>query len=315
MGAAFFGSLVGGYAQTAAAQTLPAIIGMIQRTDLEAAKTIYDDSSLYRTSVLIISTFLGAAVAGFLARRKGILAGILSGSPYILVAAYILLVSVGPQYSAIFSRLPFAEDLGGDTSIESQILLRFLLFALAASLGGFIGHKLYAPEIDLDLDQAKVTIFGVRWAHYLWILPFIYLTFLASALMIVYAGISVLLANLSCGWHPSLWFDCAWNWGFPVGPFLVWVAMWITGVSLVRFYGVMQYRQANFRGWKKAGRVLLYGVGAPVLSYTIAALGADAARAMPKPVEGDWRIAVGIMAAIVAMSAIASTISRIRAKS
>lgn len=312
-GAAFFGFLVGGYAQNAAAQTLPAIIGMIQDTNLEAAKTIYNDSSLYRTSVLIVSTLLGAAVAGFLARRKGMLAGILSSSPYILVAAYILLVSLGPQYSAMFSRLPFAEDLAGDTSIESQILLRLILFALAASLGGFIGQKLYAPEIDLDLGQAKVTIFGVRWAHYFWILPFIYLAFLASVLMIVYAGMTVILADLSFAWHPSLWFNFAWNWGFPVGPFLVWLAMWMTGVSLVRFYGVMQSGKADFGRWKKAGLVLLYGVGAPALSYTIAALGADVARAMPKPVEGDWKIAVGIMAAIMAIGAITSSISRFRA--
>src|SRR5579863_3601181 len=133
--------------------------------------------------------------------------------------------------------------------------------------------------------------------------PFIYLAFLASVLMVVYAGITVLLADLSFAWHPSLWFNFAWNWGFPLGSLLVWLATWITGVSLVRFYAVMQYGQANFRRWGKVGRVLLYGVGAPALSYTIAALGADVARAMPKPVEGDWKIAVGIMAAIMAIGA------------
>ena len=314
VGGTFFGFLVGGYSQNAAAQTLPAIIGMIQRTDLEAAKRIYDDSSFYRTSVLVISTFLGAAVAGFLARRRGILAGILSSSPYISVAAYILLVSVGQQYSAMFSRLPLAEDLAGDSSLQSQILLRFILFVLAASLGGLIGQKLYAPEIDLDLGHAKVTIFGVRWAHYFWILPFIYLAFLASALMIVYAGIAVLLADLSLAWHPSLWFFSSWvDWGFVLGPILVWLALWITGVSLVRFYEVMQHCQSRFKGWKKAGRVFLYGVGAPAISYTIAALGAGMARAMPKPVEGDWKIAVGIMLGIMVIGVITSTISRIRA--
>jgi hypothetical protein len=314
IGAAFFGFLVGGYAQNAADQTLPVIMGMVQKIDLEAAKTIYNDSSLYHTSVLIVANFLGAAVAGFLARRKGILAGVLSISLYILVGAYILIVSIGPQYSVLLSRLPLADDLAGDSSVQFQILLRLVLFSIAASLGGFIGHRLYAPEIDLDLGQPRVTIFGIRWLHYFWILPFIYLAFLASVLMIVYAGITVLWADLSFAWHPSLWFDFAWNWGFPVGPFLVWIATWITGASFVRFYEVMQHRQAEFRGWKKVGRVLLYGVGAPALSYTVAVLGADVARAMPKPAEGDWKIAVGIVAVILAIGAIASTISRILTK-
>jgi len=312
MGAAFFGLLVGGYAQNAAAQTLPSIISIVQGTDMETAKGIYDDSSLYRTLVLVVSTFVGATVAGFLARRAGTLAGILSSSPYIFVAGYVLFVSVGPDYSPIFSRLPFADNLAVDTSIAPQFLLRFILFVFAGSLGGFIGQKIYAPALDLDLGHSKVTVFGVRWAHYFWILPFIYLAFLASALMIAYAGITVLFADITFAWHPSLWFNFAWNWGFPIGLILVWLAAWITGVSFVRFYSLMQYGQTSSRRWKRVGLVLLYGAGAPTLSYTLAALGADVAHVMPKPAEGDWKIAVGIVLALVAVSAIGSGISHIR---
>jgi hypothetical protein len=76
----------------------------------------------------------------------------------------------------------------------------------------------------------------------------------------------------------------------------------------------MQYRQVEFKGWRKAGRVLLYGVGAPTLSYTVGALGADVAHAMPKPAEGDWKVAVAIMAGMFAISGIVSTIARVRAK-
>jgi hypothetical protein len=314
VGAALFGFLVGGYAQNAAQQTVPVIMSIIQKIDVEAAKAIYDDSPLYRTSVLIISAFLGAAIAAFLARRKWVLAGLLSSSLYILGAAYVLFVSIAPEYSAMFSRWPLAEDFAGDTSVQFQFLLRLVLFTLAALAGGFVGHKLYAPEIDLDLGQRKVTIFGIRWAHYFWILPLIYLAFLASLVMVVYAGITVLWADLAFAWHPSIWFDFAWNWGFPVGPILVWIAAWMTGASFLRFYQVMQYRQVDFRGWRKAGRALLYGVGAPALSYTIGALGADVAHAMPKPAEGDWKVAVAIMAVLFAISGIVSTIARIRAK-
>jgi hypothetical protein len=137
---------------------------------------------------------------------------------------------------------------------------------------------------------------------------------LASAIIIVYAGVAVLLADLSFAWHPSLWFNFAWNWAFPLSAIFVWLAILITGTSFVRFYEVMQQRQTNFKGWKKFGRVVLYGVGAPALSYTIAALGADVAHVMPKPVEGDWKIAVGIAAAIVVVGGVSSVISRISAR-
>jgi len=314
LGAAFFGLLCNLYTQNAADRTIPPIMSMVQKIDLGAAQINYDSSAVYHTSVIVVSIFLGAGAAGFLARRKGLLAGILSNSPYILLAGYILFAAIAPQYFPSVSRLPFADDVGGDTSVQRQILLRLVLFLLASCLGGFAGQKLYAPEIDLDLAQAKVTIFGIRWAHYFWILPFVYLAFLASSFVIAYAGITVILADLSFAWHPSLWFNFSWNWGFPLGPFLVWLALWITGASFVRFYEVMQYRQKDFTGWKKAGRVLLYGIGAPTLSYTLAVLGADVARAMPKPIPGDWKIAVGIMAIIIAMSFIGSTIARIRAK-
>jgi hypothetical protein len=314
LGAALFGLLCGGYAQNAADRTIPAIMSMVQKIDLETAYADYQSSALYRTSVLLIATFLGAATAGFLARRKGILAGVLSGSPYILFVGYILFVSIAPQYYIGLSRLPLADDFAGDASVQFQSLLRLVLLTLAVFVGGFLGHRLYDPQIDLDLDQAKVTIFGVRWAHYFWILPLIYLAFLASAIIIAYAGVTVLLADLSFAWHPSLWFNFAWNWAFPVGAILVWLAIVITGTSFVRFYEVMQQRQTNFKGWKKFGTVVLYGVGAPALSYTMAALGADVAHVMPKPVEGDWKIAVGIAAAIVVVAAVSSVISRISAR-
>ncbi len=78
LGAALFGLLCGGYAQNAAERTVPRIMSMVQKIDLEIAYADYQGSSLYRTAVLLIATFIGAAAAGFLARRKGILAGILS---------------------------------------------------------------------------------------------------------------------------------------------------------------------------------------------------------------------------------------------
>jgi len=314
VGGALFGLLCGAYAQNAADRTVPVIMSMVQKTDLDTARATFEGSSLYSTTILIIAMFIGAAAAGFLARRKGILTGVLSNSPYTLGVAYMLFVSIAAEHFSGLSRLPLADDLAGDTSLQFQLLLRLVLFTLAASLGGLLGNKLYAPEIDPDFGQARVTVFGVRWVHYFWILPFIYLGFLASAIIIVYAGFAVILAELSFAWHPSLWFLSGTEWIFPVGPILVWLATWVTGVSFVRFYEVMQYRQTKFTGWKKAGRALFYGVGAPALSYTLAALGADAAHAMPKPVSGDWKIAVGLVAIILVISLVGSLLSKIKSR-
>ncbi|MDI6891274.1 MAG: hypothetical protein QMC83_10135, partial [Thermodesulfovibrionales bacterium] len=49
-----------------------------------------------------------------------------------------------------------------------------------------LGEKIYSPDKDLDLGNDKLTIFGVRWLHYLWILPFIFYPFLASVIIIIY---------------------------------------------------------------------------------------------------------------------------------
>lgn len=306
-----FGLLCGAYAQNAADRTLPPIMSMVQKTDLETARATFEASSLYSSTILIVAMFIGAAAAGFLARRKGILTGVLSNSPYTLGVAYVLFVSVAAGHYDALSRLPGASEVTGDSSLQFQLLLRLVLFILAASIGGLLGQKLYAPEIDPDLDQERVTVFGVRWAHYIWILPFIYLGFLASAIIIAYAGFVVILVEFSFLWHPSLWFLSPIYWIFPVGPILVWLAMWITLISFVRFYEAMQYRQTRFKVWKKVGRVLWYGVGGPALSYTLAALGADAAHAMPKPVAGDWKIAVGLVAAVILIGSISSLISGI----
>ena len=153
LGSALFGLLCGGYVQNAADRTIPAIMSMAQRIELETAHENYQDSALYRTSVILFATFLGASAAGFLARRKGILAGILSASPYILFVAYVLFVSTAPLSFPALSRLPLAGDLAGDSSIQFQALLRLVLYTLAALTGGFLGHRLYAPRIDLDLGN------------------------------------------------------------------------------------------------------------------------------------------------------------------
>jgi len=197
--------------------------------------------------------------------------------------------------------LPDAEEFSAP-SFRIQVLTRLVLVLLAASVGGFLGQKLYSPERDLDLNQAKVTVFGVRWAHYFWIVPFIYLGFLESLISIIHGGIVMLVADVSFAWHPSLWLNATWSLFFTLGPSLIALSAWMTGRSFVRFHKVVQYRQTGRpKGWRKFGQVLLYGVGVPAIAYTVAVFGADVARTMPKPLEGDWKVAVGLTTVLLAI--------------
>ena len=314
-GAALFAFISALYIQNAAYRTVPAIMAMTQKTDLATAQATFEASDLLRSTIMVASAFVGAAMAGFLARRKGIWAGILTDSPYLLFLGYILLVSIASGHSTALSWLPLADELSTDTSFWLGILLRLVLVILAASIGGLVGQMLYSPDRDLDLGQEKLTIFGVRWPHYFWIVPLVYLGFLASAIIILYAGVVALLADLSFAWHPSLWFNLPTRFIFlPLAPFLVYVAWWMTAVCFVRFFAVMQWRQTEFTGWRRFWRVVLFGVGAPAVSYSIAALGADAAHAIPKPLEGDWKVAVGLVTIGLVISFIISIISHMKRK-
>jgi hypothetical protein len=90
----------------------------------------------------------------------------LSSSPFILASGYLAFTSLASQRFAFFASLPFADYFQADPSLQFKLLLRLVLFILASGIGGVVGQMLYSPEIDLDLEQQKVTVFGVRWAHY-----------------------------------------------------------------------------------------------------------------------------------------------------
>jgi hypothetical protein len=280
VGAALFGIILGGYLNKALSFTIPAILSMVQKIDLQVAQINFKSSIVLVLIVQILVSFFAAVVAAFIARRKGVLVGLLSNSTFIILLAVYLISAISEG----------SDELVGHISLQLYTFISLLLTVLAGIFGGFFGQRFYSPDKDIDLGNDKLTVFGMRWAHYFWVLPFIIYPYLASIIMIIYAVTLCLLADFYFGIHPSLWLNVAWWIYFFAVPIGVFFAVWITFRGLIRFYELMQYRQMRSRGWKKFGLVLLYGIGAPILSYSIAAFGADIIHNMPRPSSGDWKI-------------------------
>lgn len=288
IGAAFFGFIVGYYLNSAFEYTLPRIFSIVKKVSIEGGYVIYADSVILSLILSILAIFFAGMVAGFLARGKGILVGLLANSISIILFGGVLIL-------AIF----WGEDVFiGHISAQLYAFIGFSLAILASIFGGYFGQKFYSPENDLDFGQTKLTVFGIRWFHYFWILPFIIYSFLATFIIVAYAGILVALADIYFTIHPSLWLKISW-WGFLFFmPVLGMIAIYILGFAFVRFWELMQYRQTKSKGWERFGKILLYGIGAPVLSFFIAGFIADVAYNMPKPATGDWKIGLGLLGII-----------------
>jgi len=288
IGAAFFGFIVGYYLNSAFEYTLPRIFSIVKKVSIEEGYMIYADSVILSLILSILAIFFAGMVAGFLARQKGILIGLLANSISIILFGGVFIL-------AIF----WGEDVFiGHISAQLYAFIGFSLAILASIFGGYFGQKFYSPENDLDLRQTKLTVFGIRWFHYFWILPFIIYSFLATFIIAVYAGVLVALADLYFVIHPSLWLKISW-WGFLFFmPVLGMIAIYILGFAFVRFWELMQYRQTKSKGWGRFGKILLYGIGAPILASVIAYFVANVAHNMPKPATGDWKIGLCLLGII-----------------
>jgi hypothetical protein len=304
IGAALFGLILGGYIDNAFRFTIPNILAMVQKIDVEIAQLNYESSIIFSLVVRLVIAFFAAVIAGFIARRKGILAALLANSIYTLIFAGIL----------IFAILEGTDKLVGNISLQLYTFIQFLFTLLASIFGGFFGERIYSPDKDLDLGNDKLTIFGIRWLHYFWILPFIFYPFLTSFIIISYAGVLTFLADFYFAIHPSIWFNVAWWIYFFIIPLVVFGAAWIMFGGFMRFYEIMQYKQIESRGWKKFGQVLLYGIGAPILSYGLAAFGANVTHNMPRPATRDWKIGLILILIMPTIAILVSIFSWIKEK-
>lgn len=304
IGAVFFGLILSGYIDNAFRFTIPRIISIAQKIELDLALIKYESSILLNLFIGTAIGFFVAAVSAFLARRKGIIVGILSNS------IYILLIGAGLILAVVAS----VDELIGNISLQLFAFIKLFLLLLASIFGGIIGEKYYSPNVDLDLDKDKVTIFGVRWFNYLWILPFIIYPYLTSLIILIYSGILIFIADFYFMFHPSVWFKFTWWFYFAFAPLLVIFAAGAMFGGFPRFWEIMQHKQTESRGWKKFGQILLFGIGAPVLAWALAYFGANITHNIPKGKPGEAKIVLIIIGIIVSVGVIISFFSWIKEK-
>jgi len=304
IGAVFFGLILSGYINNAFRFAIPRIISIAQKIELDLALIKYESSILINLFIGTAIGFFVAAISAFLARRKGIIVGILSNS------IYILLIGAG----LIFAVVASVDELIGNISLQLFAFLKFFLLLLASIFGGIIGEKYYSPDIDLDLDKNKITIFGVRWIHYLWILPFIIYPYITSLIIFIYSGILIFIANFYFLFHPSVWFKLTWWFYFTFAPLLVMFAAVAMFGGFSRFWEIMQHKQIESRGWRRFGQVLLFGIGAPALAWALAYFGANITHNMPKGKPGEVKIVLIIIGIIVGIGIIISIFSWVKEK-
>lgn len=277
LGAAFFGFVLGSIARGIVNYTVPMVLVRIKNVGLEDAQNIYRSSVFANILISVLTVFLTAAVAGFLARRKGALVGLLTNMVPILFLVAVMCYAV----------LSGANPL---SVMASSAFFQLILIIVASVTGGVYGQYFYKEERDLDLGKDKITIFGVYIPHYLWVLPLILYPFISSAVVIIYAWIFTFSTDLFFVSNPSLWINISWWFYFFINAFIIFVISILMIFSFFKFWKVMQYKQSFYIGWERFWQIVLYGFGIPVIVRAMANFTIKATDNMYKPIVNDWKI-------------------------
>ncbi len=149
----------------------------------------------------LLSTALGAYIAGLVARRKGGMVGVILAIPKTLAWGFLLYLSIssGRQVS-----------LGNKIAATLLTLLSIPCACIAAPVGAQAGQSLAN-----HFDGRPYTLLGIKWYHYLWI-PF--------ALNIILVQTASVLIYTS-GWVVISWTE---------GPFSI-----IPGIFLLGIYATL----------------------------------------------------------------------------
>jgi len=285
LGAGLFGIVLTAFVTKAAGDTIPRVVTLLTGTSEDAAKANYENGHSWLSLIVMLVTVLVAGfLAGTLSKRHGVIAGLLGNALSLGPLTFIL-------YQMFLHGVLIDAPIGISSAKVEFTVLTLALFVMSV-LSGLIGEAFYEAGSDKD-DQARaVTVFGIRWWHLLWIFPVIYFPYLCTIIIVLSAWVYTLLKDVSYAWHPSLWFSLsAWFWLF-VGLFAAAFAVVLVAQGLLRFQETLRLG-SPFVFSHKLGRVILYGIGAPALAYFCAQFSIVAARSMPTPAHGDWKIAVG----------------------
>src|SRR3954465_5745938 len=93
-GSAFFGLMVGLYFQKALNYTIPIIISLIHHSSVADAVDIFNSSIVLKFFEVAAYTFIGAAVGGYLAKKRGVMIGLLTNLAITITLLFILITSV-----------------------------------------------------------------------------------------------------------------------------------------------------------------------------------------------------------------------------
>ncbi|OGH60073.1 MAG: hypothetical protein A2725_00280 [Candidatus Magasanikbacteria bacterium RIFCSPHIGHO2_01_FULL_33_34] len=282
LGAAFFGFLLGSISRIIVSFSTPNILMRINDTSFDEARLLASSSFLSNMVVGAFIIFFTSAVAGFLAKRRGVLVGLLSNllpiGFWLLAFLYALMAGAHP-IRLIFS-IPF---------------LQFVIVVVTCIFGGLYGEAYYKKERDLDLDKHGSTIFGVYWAHYLWITPFVFFPFVSAVLAIIYSWLYTFSTDLYFISNFKLWISLAWWFYFFINPLIILGSGIIVVIAFQKFWQVMQFRQTYYDTWEKGGKILLYGIATPVIVKLIVTFTINSTKNMSHSVIGDWKLIMFIL--------------------
>lgn len=277
LGAALFGFLLGSFIRLVVNFTTPNILTKINNISMKDAQILA--SSLFLSNIITgaLIVFATSAIAGFLAKRKGVLVGLLSNilpiGFWVLAFAYALILRADP-IQLLFS-LPF---------------LQFLVIILSSIFGGLYGVRFYSRDRDLDLDKHSFTIFGVCWYHYLWITPVVFYPFVSATIAIIYSWLYTFSTDLYFLINLGLWTNIAWWFYFFINPLIILTSGVAIVIAFRKFWQIMQCQQTYYTKWEKVGKVLLYGMVTPIIIKLIATFTINSTKNMFEPVVNDWKV-------------------------
>lgn len=277
LGAAFFGFLLGSLIRMIVSYSAPKVLMRINNINLADARALYSSSLLSNMIIGAIIVFLASAVAGFLAKKKGILVGLLSNFVPILfwVLAFIYALVSGTDPIMLIFSTPF---------------LQFAVIVLASIFGGLYGEAYYSNDRDLDIDKHGKTIFGIHWLHYLWIAPVVFYPFVLAIIAVVYSWLYTFSTDLYFISNFKLWINIAWWFYFFINPLIIFISGIILVMSFRMFWKVMQYKQRYYNNWEKGAKILVYGVVAPVFVKLISTFAIKSTENMFEPIIDDWKV-------------------------